>query len=285
MLQKLLTPLWLTAAATLGSVAVSLLVTWGVLTAVDGPPPPIAYLLAGLIPAIFAPVVILPLALLLARLKRVGSELASLAHTDALTGLPNRRAFFERSEAILSAAESGLPIAAMMIDVDRFKTINDEFGHAGGDALLTAIGNAIADAVAVSGAPRSVAARLGGEEFAVLVSGLVPSAVARLADRICAVGRQTRVIMAGVEIASTVSIGVATRTGPSRIDPLLKLADDAVYLAKHGGRDRWAFASGHGSPPETREAQLRTIRLARRAQPAAGEPQASAEPNPPMIAG
>jgi diguanylate cyclase (GGDEF)-like protein len=280
MLPKLLTPFWLTTAATIGSVAVSLLVTWGVLTALNGSPPLIAYLLAGFIPAIFAPMIVLPLALVLARLKRVGSELASLAHTDALTGLPNRRAFFERSEAILSEVKNGPPVAAMMIDVDRFKAINDEFGHAGGDALLTAIGNAIADAVAASGAPRSVAARLGGEEFAVLVSGLVPTAVARLADRICAAGRQTKVTMAGVEIASTVSIGVATRTGSSGIDPLLKLADDAVYIAKRGGRDRWAFASGHGTAPEARDAHPRAVRLAMRAQP--GAPPG--EPNPPMIA-
>ena len=107
MYHKLLTPLRLTVAATVGSIAVSLAVTWTVLHAVVGSPPPVAYLLAGGIPAIFVPMVVFPLGILLARLGRVSRELASLAHTDALTGLPNRRAFFERAEAIPDEANPG----------------------------------------------------------------------------------------------------------------------------------------------------------------------------------
>jgi diguanylate cyclase (GGDEF)-like protein len=287
MYHKLLTPLRLTIAATIGSVLVSLAVTWAVLNvAVDGAPPPVAYFLAAGIPAVFAPMVVFPLGLLLARLDRVSRELASLAHTDTLTGLPNRRAFFEEAETILSAADGARPVAALMIDVDRFKAINDDFGHAGGDVLLTAIGGAIAGAVASSGAARSVVARLGGEEFAVVVSGLVPTAVARLADHICTAGRRTRVTFGEVEIASTVSVGVATLTdaGTATIDPLLKLADDAMYLAKHGGRDRWAFAGRHAPPMEGRD--LRPIALRRTERiPASGIPAAGSGSNPPLAAG
>jgi diguanylate cyclase (GGDEF)-like protein len=282
MYHKLLTPIRLTMAATLGSVLVSIAITWAVLNAVDGAPPPVAYLLAGGIPAIFAPMVVFPLGLLLARLGRVSRELASLAHTDALTGLPNRRAFFEQAEAILVRTEGTAPVAAMMIDVDRFKAINDDFGHAGGDVLLTAIGTAVAGAVGSTGAPHSVVARLGGEEFAVLVVGLVPTAVARLADHLCAAGRRTKVTLGGVEIASTVSVGVATRTEAASIDTLLKLADDAMYLAKRGGRDRWAFAGRHSPPIEDRDLRSIALRQSERI-PASQIPVA--ESNPPLAAG
>jgi diguanylate cyclase (GGDEF)-like protein len=279
---KLLTPLRLTVAATSGSILVSLAVTWAVLKVAVGDPPPVAYLLAGGIPAIFAPMVVFPLGFLLARLGRISRELASLAHTDALTGLPNRRAFFEQAEAILARTEATAPVAAIMIDVDRFKAINDDFGHAGGDMLLTAIGRAIAGVVRASGAPHSVVARLGGEEFAVLVSGLVPTAVARLADHICAAGRQTRVTLGDVEIASTVSVGVATHTEPATIDPLLKLADDAMYLAKRGGRDRWAFAGRHAPVIETWDLRSMVLRRTERI-PASQIP--ATEENPPLAAG
>jgi diguanylate cyclase (GGDEF)-like protein len=282
MYQKLLTPLRLTALATIGSVAVSLVATWVVLKVVSGSVPMIAYALSGAIPAVFAPMIIFPLGLLLARLDRVSRELASLAHTDALTGLPNRRAFFERAEGILSHAGGAAPVAAMMIDVDRFKAVNDQFGHAGGDALLTAIGKSIAGAVAASGAPDSVVARLGGEEFTVLVSGLAPTAVARLADHVCAAGRQAKVIFAGVEIGSTVSVGVATHPEAATIDPLLKLADDAMYLAKHGGGDRWAFAGRHAPPSEGRDLRPNALRRGERI-PASQIP--TPESAPPLAAG
>jgi diguanylate cyclase (GGDEF)-like protein len=282
MYQKLLTPLRLTMTATIGSIAVSLAATWVVLQAVSGKVPLIACVLAGSIPAVFVPMIVFPLGLLLARLDRVSRELASLAHTDALTGLPNRRAFFERADGILSHADGAGPVAAMMIDVDRFKAVNDRFGHAGGDALLTAIGKSIAGAVAASGAPGSVVARLGGEEFAVLVSGLVPTAVARLADHTCAAGRQAKVTFGGVEIGSTVSVGVATHSEATTIDPLLKLADDAMYLAKHAGGDRWAFAGRYA--PAAEELDQRAIAL-RRIERVPASQIPAAEFNPPLAAG
>ncbi|MBN8995744.1 MAG: GGDEF domain-containing protein [Rhizobiales bacterium] len=283
MYQKILTPFRLTALVTLASVAVSVGVTWAVMMAVfDGPGPYIAYALAGLLPAFFVPVIVLPLAFLLQRLRRVGKELESLALTDALTGLPNRRAFFERGEAILAGAAAGVPVAAMMIDVDRFKAVNDEFGHAGGDALLTVIGKTIFDTVAAAGASESVVARLGGEEFALIVGGLVPTAVARLADRLCQAGREARATMGGATYGSTVSVGVAMRPGRTGIDSFLKLADDAVYLAKRSGRDRWAFSNGQASAPAG-EMRMPVMRRPGRLPPA--PPPASIDPNPPMIAG
>lgn len=281
MLQKLLTPFRLTALATFGSILVSLAVTWAVLSIVfDGPAPAVAYLLAGLIPAAFAPIVVLPLALLLARLRRIGKELEGLALTDVLTGLPNRRAFFERGEAILSAAGAHVPVGAMMVDVDCFKAINDQFGHAGGDALLVVIGRAIAETVAQAGPAEAVVARLGGEEFALIVTGLPPTAVARLADRVCLAGRTVQADMGGITFGSTVSVGVAMRTGRSGIDAFLKLADDAVYLAKRSGRDRWAF-SGALPPAGGAAADARSA-IRRPDREAVPPPDSTA--HPPMMA-
>ena len=108
--------------------------------------------------------------------------------------------------------------------------------------MLKAVAAAVRDAVAAAGAADWTVARFGGEEFAVLIDGLVPTAVARLADRICAEVRRLRHDDAG-RARGTVSVGVAFRTPGMSIDRLLKAADDAVYAAKRGGRDRWAFAT------------------------------------------
>lgn len=283
MLQKILTPFRLTALATLGSILVSLAVTWGVLSVVfDGPAPAVAYLLAAFIPATAAPVIVLPLALLLARLRRIGKELEGLALTDALTGLPNRRAFFERGEAILSGTAAGVPVGAMMIDVDCFKAINDHFGHAGGDELLVVLGRTIAETVAAASPTEAIVARLGGEEFALVVTGLPPTAVARLADRVCLAGRTAQAQMGGVSFGSTVSVGVAMRTGRAGIDAFLKLADDAVYLAKRSGRDRWAFS---GALPQNGAAALDGRGSVRRTERAEiDSPVTDVTTNPPMMA-
>lgn len=262
MIRKYARAIWFTLGATAICVVFSVVATSLVLRMTGTDDPPVAYLLAVLLPAVCAPASILPLHILLERLRRMSRQLERLALTDPLTGMPNRRAFFESAGDILSGATSQAPVAAMMIDVDRFKSVNDEFGHGGGDALLRAIGTAIVDAVANTHAPKSMVARLGGEEFAVLVAGLVPSAVARLADRICIAARQATVRVADREVSSTVSCGVALQSAPRDIDLLLKAADDAVYLAKRGGRDRWAFAAGEVTAPDPTRASL--VRVAER---------------------
>src|SRR5690606_24137640 len=94
----------------------------------------------------------------------------------------------------------------------------------------------------------AMVARIGGEEFAAVIIGLPPSAVARLADRICSVVRDTPIEHRGQTIRTTVSLGVAFRQAGADVDSVLKAADNAVYEAKHHGRDRWAFASPHAIP-------------------------------------
>ena len=207
-----------------------------------------AYGLAGGIPAIAAPLTIYPLVRTNIRLRMVQAELERLARTDALTGLPNRRAFFEDAERIFARAlVAGSPIAAMMADIDSFKTINDTHGHNTGDTVLSVVAATIRDAVATCGAADSIVARLGGEEFAIIVMGLRPSAVARLAERIRHNTRRAEHQHGHERISATVSIGVSLRRNGADVDAVLKAADDAVYVAKRAGRDRWSFTLGEAS--------------------------------------
>lgn len=151
-----------------------------------------------------------------------------LAFRDPLTGMANRRAF---EDALSTFPQNpGAGGAVLMIDVDAFKSINDVHGHQAGDRLLCAIGQAINGAVR----PGDVAARVGGDEFAVLLPG-APPAVA------CRIGECIRVaVTACVDLPVSISIGVAALSADSRGS--LLAADTALYDAKAGGRDRVVVA-------------------------------------------
>lgn len=202
------------------------------------------------LPIVAAPAITLPLLNANRRLSNAQGALFAQARVDELTGLPNRRAFFEAAVlAFAGRSPKDHPVAVLMVDIDRFKATNDTHGHEAGDALLRAVAAGIRDTTAAAGARRAAVARIGGEEFAAIVEGLAPSAVARLAEAICRSARAITVTYGDGPIGTTVSVGVAlVRAGG--IDAALRLADDAVYAAKRAGRDRWAFAEGRG--PSTR---------------------------------
>jgi diguanylate cyclase (GGDEF)-like protein len=201
------------------------------------------YVLRAVIPLLVTPAVVVPLIVMNVRLNRVRHELDALARTDALTGLPNRRAFFARANEIFALLEGHEPAAVLMIDIDRFKTINDTYGHDGGDAVLKTVAQTIVTVSAECGAHRALAARIGGEEFAVVIDGFhVPEAI-DLAARIGARVRATATPHRNAMIAATVSIGVASRQDAEPIDVVLKAADTAVYAAKEQGRDRYCVAT------------------------------------------
>ncbi|HET7715018.1 MAG TPA: GGDEF domain-containing protein [Bauldia sp.] len=236
-------PLVATFIVTAVAVAVSVLITQATMWAVGYDAGILPAALAGFIPTVMVPLTIYPLARANQRLRRVRGELERLAHTDVLTGLPNRRAFFEQAEQMLNVPSlAAEPIAALMIDVDHFKAINDTHGHGAGDHILRAVAAAIRGAVADTRPTAWTVARIGGEEFAALVQGLAALDLQRLAERICATVRGLcSPFPAGSGV--TISAGLALRAGDENIDALLRSADDAVYLAKQAGRDRWAFAT------------------------------------------
>lgn len=208
----------------------------------------LSYILPVAIPVVVVPALVFPLLMAIRRQRELHAELEHLARVDALTDLPNRRAFFEFARAVVKRQTIvGTPLTAMMIDVDKFKCINDSFGHDHGDMVLKRIAETILSEVTAIAAPRWIVARLGGEEFVTIIDGVAPTAVARLAERIC--NQVHRSVGAGERLEPvTVSVGVAFRKPGQGIDKLLKAADDAVYAAKRAGRDRWAFTTDSGTP-------------------------------------
>jgi diguanylate cyclase (GGDEF)-like protein len=173
--------------------------------------------------------------------RRVEAEAtaALLARHDALTGLPNRRLFQEEfSRRIEAARSSGGAVALLMLDLDRFKTVNDTYGHGIGDRLL----QAVADRLAGTVRPQDFVARLGGDEFAVLIGGdgVAEGALFRVAQRILTVIAEP---FAGDawRAETTVSIGIAVFPGDGDdFEVLMQRADAAMYQAKSAGRNTYA---------------------------------------------
>jgi len=156
------------------------------------------------------------------------------ATTDALTGLPNRRYFDEYVGLLSRRRRAEDRVGVLMIDIDRFKKLNDTFGHAVGDHVLRDVGQAIAAAVREDDVP----ARYGGEEFAVLLRNPSPEIAIEVGERVRRAVHGLDLRKLGVPGVS-VSVGVSVATKPDH--PLQELIDDAdraLYRAKRAGRDR-----------------------------------------------
>ena len=169
-------------------------------------------------------------------------DLAVMASTDGLTGLCNRRRFDELLDAEWRRAKrSGDNVALLMIDIDHFKKYNDQYGHHTGDAVLVSIARCIAASTRRAG---DVAARFGGEEFAVLLPGASIEDAFEQAERIRTAVLALPLWEGGPDITPTVSIGVAAASPclGSVLDDLVKAADTALYDAKATGRNRCAQA-------------------------------------------
>ena len=161
-----------------------------------------------------------------------------MAVTDALTGLHNRRYMAGQLQALMSrAGQGGDPVAALVMDIDHFKAVNDGFGHDAGDEVLREFAVRLATNVRAIDLP----CRLGGEEFVVVMPGASLEDATKVADRIRRdVASQPFPIMGGAEsLTITVSVGVACSTGAADTpDTLLKRADEGVYEAKSRGRNQ-----------------------------------------------
>jgi diguanylate cyclase (GGDEF)-like protein len=158
----------------------------------------------------------------------------SLAATDPLTGIPNRRTLIERLPLAVAAAAGGRRRVVCVVDLDGFKAVNDRDGHAAGDALLTSVASALGAAVRET----DTVARLGGDEFAVLAEVSDASSGEMLAERL----RQA-VAQAGAGCGVTASIGVAEVVPGEDVADLLHRADAAMYRAKASGGDRFTLLS------------------------------------------
>lgn len=178
-----------------------------------------------------------------ARVRHSHLRLIEIATADPLTGISNRRSFFEQAGKCLEKAGTEKVVSALMLDIDHFKSVNDTHGHDIGDRVLCQVTEAVGDFAPIF-------ARLGGEEFAALLPGAG-------VDEAIAVAEKMRTTIAGLSIQAeigsfsvTCSIGVAERSQGDDIDKLLKKADTALYEAKQTGRNRTVcYEPFNGSSP------------------------------------
>lgn len=172
---------------------------------------------------------------------QLASELNRLATLDALTGIGNRRVFYSRAESELARCRrKGSPLSILMIDLDRFKSINDALGHAAGDDTLRRFSAIVGPHLR----EYDFFARLGGEEFGVLLPDASEELALGIAERLRELTEAEHLPAPDFPVPTTASIGVAQLQAEERsIDQLMHRADQALYAAKSGGRNRVVTSS------------------------------------------
>jgi diguanylate cyclase (GGDEF)-like protein/PAS domain S-box-containing protein len=174
--------------------------------------------------------------------KQAEQHIRFLAHNDALTGLANRSSFNRRLDQEIEAQlAGGRPLAVLCLDLDRFKEVNDLFGHASGDALLQTVAKCVTGVLNQD----QIMARLGGDEFAIIVPGLsAPTIAGRVAENILdALRAENRGSSSEALVSASIGIAICPNDGIDR-QTLLSHADTALYLAKTEGRDTYRFFEG-----------------------------------------
>lgn len=169
--------------------------------------------------------------------RTLDAELIRHASQDPLTGVANRRVIWEEGQRRIAASHLGSAnVGVLMIDVDRFKSINDQWGHDGGDKILTAIAQVLKSNIR----ERDLLARVGGEEFMVLIHHAEGAAAEETAERLRrAVSEETFTVSSGHELLCTVSIGYCVSTSTAKSwQEVVVAADQALYAAKQAGRNR-----------------------------------------------
>jgi diguanylate cyclase (GGDEF)-like protein len=181
---------------------------------------------------------------------------------DSLTGLHNRRAFEEMIQReVQIAARDNTPLTLLMMDLDHFKQLNDTWGHALGDRALRTFGGVL---LTVTGT-RDAVARLGGEEFAILIPGRSPRSAVSLAERLRATVEGLRLSEGEELVRFTVSVGLSSlQPGETSFEPMIRRADRALYKVKRSGRNRVLLADGEISavpsiPPTRAVSELKPV--------------------------
>ncbi len=164
-------------------------------------------------------------------------EMEQMANYDAVTGIANKHVFSRRMKEEFSFAKrTKWPLSFLMIDIDFFKKVNDTYGHMAGDYVLTGVAQRIQEAVR----DEDILARLGGEEFGVILRGIDKPGAVTLAERICQSIEAKPFRFENQKISVTISIGVATLAGDNfaKAKELLAHADECLYVSKENGRNR-----------------------------------------------
>jgi len=181
--------------------------------------------------------------------KRAEEQVRHEATHDALTGLPNRALFLDRLDGALERSRrTQRPFALLYIDIDGFKPVNDTHGHLAGDQLLQAIAARLLSRMRKS----DTVARLGGDEFAVILEEAMdaPGVALKAAEELCLMLREPYELGPDIRVTVGASIGVACQLsqpaegGAKPRDALIRAADDAMYRAKRGGKNRCVLAEG-----------------------------------------
>jgi diguanylate cyclase (GGDEF)-like protein len=166
-------------------------------------------------------------------------EVQNQAHTDALTGLRNYRAFHETLRTEMHRSQRyGRPLGLVMLDVDSFKSLNDRYGHQAGDAALTQLGKVIQAATR----REDFAARYGGDEIAILLPETPSAGCLSVVKRLVVSVREHKFLFEGKRLPFSISVGVAFFKPDMTITQIVGAADHALYKAKQAGRDRFEVA-------------------------------------------
>jgi diguanylate cyclase (GGDEF)-like protein len=199
---------------------------------------PIDWVSLGLGSVVLFLLVVARMSELVAQVQDQAAQLAALAHNDALTGIPNRRAWdLDLVREMARVRRSGAPLHVALLDVDHFKRFNDTNGHQAGDLLL----KSAAAAWKTQLREGDMLARYGGEEFTALLAGCSQADAVAILDR----------VRAATPLGETVSIGVVQWDGQQSPEQLIGSADSALYQAKHQGRNRVVVAPPAASQPAT----------------------------------
>lgn len=177
---------------------------------------------------------LIALSLITAAALDVFDALRSESRTDALSGVLNRRGFEDAAQIALERSRrNGLPLALVIADLDHFKSVNDTFGHSVGDKVIAGFAMLLSKAAGRNG----IAARFGGEEFAVLLPATNPAAARLFAEGVRTTFATGDLIDVPASVRVTASFGVAFTSGSESLTDMLRRADEALYHAKRGGRD------------------------------------------------
>jgi diguanylate cyclase (GGDEF)-like protein len=176
----------------------------------------------------------------LQRLALVRAELMRVSRTDQLTGLLNRRGFVEAAiTALAKAKDERLTTTALMCDVDKFKSVNDSFGHEFGDAVLVEVGRLLSK---YANQNDMIVGRHGGEEFVALLFAQDCGDAVETADAIRRECETKEVLLGAISTRVTISIGLTSSRSERPLDAMLREADQALYQAKAAGRNRVVLA-------------------------------------------